>query len=159
MDGRATPYDEDVYQWSLEQAAALRRAASSGTNLPVDWENVAEEIESVGRSELRSLESALMRVIEHLLKLEYSPAADPRAGWRTSVLNHRIMARREIKDSPSLRGKLDLDDVYADALRLAALGLREDSLDGSVLPTECPYDLTRLLDEEWWPTNRHGLVD
>jgi hypothetical protein len=109
--GKLISYGEDVYLWSVQQAAALREAAAAGSNLPVadlpvDWENVAEEIESVGRSELHALESALTRVIEHLLKLEYSPAVDPRAGWRTSVLKHRIRAVGELEDSPSLRGRL-----------------------------------------------------
>lgn len=157
MDGRATPYDEDVYQWSLEQAAALRRAAASGTNLPVDWENVAEEIESVGRSDLKSLNSALMRVVEHLLKLEYSPAADPRAGWEESVDNHRYQAEEEIKASPSLRGRADVAGAYAEGRRRAARGLARDGVDATDLPVDCPYDLERLLDRDFQPVNRHGL--
>lgn len=155
--GMPISYDEDVYLWSVEQAAALRQAAASGTNLPVDWENVAEEIESVGRSELRALESALTRVIEHLLKLEWSPASDPRAGWGDSVSEHRNRARREIKGSPSLRGRLDLPDVYLDARFQAARGLSRDGLAESALPSDCPWTLDQLLDRDFWPTNRHGL--
>lgn len=155
--GKPISYDEDVYLWSVEQAAALRQAAASGSNLPVDWENVAEEIESVGRSELRALESALMRVIEHLLKLEWSPASDPRAGWRTSVLKHRIIAAAELEDSPSLRGRFRLARLYRDGVKLAADGLRRDGIGQEILPDECPWSLEQLLNDDFWPANRHGL--
>ncbi|HRJ60287.1 MAG TPA: DUF29 domain-containing protein [Azospirillaceae bacterium] len=155
--GKPIAYDEDVYLWSVEQAAALRQAAASGTNLPVDWENVAEEIESVGRSELSSVESWLVRVIEHLLKLEYSPASDPRRGWRSSVREHRSRTIRELKASPSLRGKIDLADVYFDGRDAAADGLAYDGLSADVLPDVCPWTLEQLLDRAFLPTNRHGL--
>lgn len=155
--GKPILYDEDVYLWSVEQAAALRQAAASGTNLPVDWENVAEEIESVGRSDLKSFNSALVRVIEHLLKLEYSPASDPRAGWEDSADVHRYHAAEEIAASPSLRGKLDLASVYGEGRRQAARGLKRDGLPESALPAECPWTLEQLLDREFWPANRHGL--
>ncbi|HRJ60288.1 MAG TPA: DUF29 domain-containing protein [Azospirillaceae bacterium] len=155
--GKPISYDEDVYLWSVEQAAALRQAAASGSNLPVDWENVAEEIESVGRSELHALESALMRVIEHLLKLEYSPAIDPRAGWRSSVLKHRIRAAAELEDSPSLRGRLRSARVYRDGVKLAVDGLRRDGIGREALPDECPWSLEQLLNDDYWPSNRHGL--
>jgi hypothetical protein len=155
--GKLAAYDEDVYLWSVQQATALREAAAAGSNLPVDWENVAEEIESVGRSELHALESALTRVIEHLLKLEYSPAVDPRAGWRTSVLKHRIRAVGELEDSPSLRGRLRSARVYRDGAKLAADGLRRDGIGQEALPDECPWTPEQLLDEDFWPVNRHGL--
>jgi hypothetical protein len=83
-------YDEDFVRWTEEQAAALRRAKSQsltgtrGSNLPLDWENLAEEIESLGKSDRRELRSQITRVLRHLLKLEASPAAEPRAGWRAT---------------------------------------------------------------------------
>jgi len=96
-------YRQDVYLWSREQSAALRKAASAGSNLPIDWENVAEEIESVGNSERLALNSHIVRIIEHLMKLAASPAHDPRRGWISTILD----AQREIEDvlesSPSLR--------------------------------------------------------
>ena len=84
-------YDEDFVRWTEEQAAALRRARSippagiSGSNLPLDWDNLAEEIESLGKSDRRELRSQITRVLRHLLKLEASPAAEPRAGWRATI--------------------------------------------------------------------------
>ena len=156
MDARAS-YEEDVYLWSQQQTRLLREAAAAGSSLPLDWENVAEEIESVGRSELSSVESALVRVIEHLLKLEYSPAAELRRGWRSSVREHRSRILREIKASPSLRSKIDLPDVYRDGREAAADGLSYDGLSESVLPAECPWTLELLLDRDFWPENRHWL--
>jgi len=156
MDSRIG-YDDDFYAWTQEQARLLREAARERINTPLDFENLAEEVESMGRSEARALASALMRVIEHLLKLEHSPVAEPRAGWRTSVLNHRIDAGEELEASPSLQRRIDLDRIYRNAARLAADGLSRDGVPADALPAECPYDLERLLDPDWWPVNRHGL--
>jgi Domain of unknown function DUF29 len=80
-------YDEDFVRWTEEQAAALRQA--KGSNLPLDWENLADEIESLGRSDRRELRSQITRFLRHLLKLESSPAAEPRAGWRSTIREAR----------------------------------------------------------------------
>src|SRR5439155_14627168 len=71
-------YEQDFLLWTKEQATALRRAADS--NLPLDWENLAEEMESLGASQRTELNSQLRRVLRHLFKLEASPAFEPRAG-------------------------------------------------------------------------------
>jgi uncharacterized protein DUF29 len=96
-------YQKDIYLWSREQSAALRDAAGAKLNLPIDWENVAEEIESVGNSERLALNSHIVRIIEHLMKLDASPAHGPRRGRISTILD----AQREIEDvlesSPSLR--------------------------------------------------------
>jgi hypothetical protein len=65
-------------RWAEAQAEGLRRAAEAGSNLPLDWYNLAEEIESLGRSQRRELRSRLATIIEHLLKLQFSPAMEPR---------------------------------------------------------------------------------
>lgn len=150
-------YDEDFYAWTQEQADLLRQVARERINTPIDWELVAEEIESVGRSDARALNSALLRVIEHLLKLEHSPARDPRSGWRTSVINHRIEAEEELGTSPSLRGRIDLARMHRHALRLAADGPAQYGVPGKALPAECPYTLDQILDHGWWPANTFGL--
>jgi len=100
-------YDEDFFLWSKTQAEALRAAARGSTNQPVDWENVAEEIESLGRSDKRELSSQIGRIIEHLLKLEFSRAADPRIGWIESIGDARNEIERLLDDSPSLRHEID----------------------------------------------------
>lgn len=99
-------YDEDFFLWSKTQAEALRAAARGATNRPIDWENVAEEIESLGRSDKRELSSQIRRTIEHLLKLEFSRAADPRSGWIGSIVDARNEIEVVLDDSPSLRNEI-----------------------------------------------------
>lgn len=162
MDRDTPLYDRDFYAWTREQASAMRDAASAGANLPVDWANVAEEIEGMGRSDLRALLSHVARVIEHLLKLEHSPATDPRSGWEQSVAYQRQDALAILRDSPSLRGKLSgsLPDSYRQGRRFAVLGLARDrGIPEPHLPEDCPYTIEAILDEDWWPANRHGLGD
>jgi hypothetical protein len=96
-------YDEDFVRWSEEQAAALRAAARSGANLPLDWENLAEEIESLGISQKHELRSRIGTIIEHLLKLEYSPAKSPRRGWIETIGRERLIIEDLLEISPSLR--------------------------------------------------------
>jgi len=96
-------YDQDLVLWSEEQARALRAAANEGWNAPIDWEHVAEEIESLGRSERHALASHIGVVIEHLLKLQASPATDPARGWRDTIRRARGEIERLLEESPSLR--------------------------------------------------------
>ena len=96
-------YRTDLALWAAQQADALRSAARERHNLPVDWENVAEEIESLGASERRALASHVRTVVEHLMKLEASPAADPRNGWIATILRARDDIEEVLRASPSLR--------------------------------------------------------
>jgi hypothetical protein len=98
-------YDLDFVLWAQDQAAALRRAKDS--NLPLDWENLAEEIESLGKSQRHELRSQITRILRHLLKLQVSPAIEPRAGWRTTIKEARIEIDAVLEDSPSLRREVD----------------------------------------------------
>jgi hypothetical protein len=157
MDSRIG-YDTDFLAWTEEQARLLREASRERINTPIDWENVAEEIESMGRSELRAVESALVRVIEHLLKLEHSPAEPPRGGWRRSVREQRDQANDALDDSPSLRGKLDVAKACRRGRDYAIDGLEQDRIAVELSLTDCPYTLDQILDPDWWPVNRHGLT-
>ena len=118
-----TLYDRDFVLWTEEQAAALRRA--KGSNLPLDWENLAEEIESLGKSDRRALTSQIRRILHHLLKIEASPATAPRAGWRSTVRNARAEIADILRDSPSLRRPIDA--TITEQIGIAA-GLAEDDL-------------------------------
>jgi hypothetical protein len=99
-------YDQDFVRWTEEQAAALRQAKSQslagteGSNLPLDWENLAEEIESLGKSDRRELRSQITRVLRHLLKLEATPAAEPRAGWRSDDQRSADRNRGSLRGQP-----------------------------------------------------------
>ncbi len=97
-------YETDVFRWSTEQAALLRRlAAGEQVNAAIDWPNVIDEVETVGRSERAALRSHLVVIIEHLLKLAASPATEPRNGWMDSVNRARDEVQIVLQDSPSLR--------------------------------------------------------
>jgi hypothetical protein len=98
-----TLHDDDLLAWSKEQAEALRAAASAGSNLALDWENLAEEIEDLGAAQKSGLYSQVRRIIQHLLKLEYSPAREPRRGWMQSIDNARVEIEYLFQMSPSLR--------------------------------------------------------
>ncbi len=99
-------YDQDLVLWSEQQARELRAAASAGWNAPIDGENLAEEIESLGRSERHALASHIGTVIEHLLKLEVSPSTDPARGSRDTIRRARRDIARLLRDSPSLQREI-----------------------------------------------------
>jgi Domain of unknown function DUF29 len=104
-----TEYETDVVSWSEHQSGLLRQhAAALRANDPaIDWPNIIEEIESVGRSERLALSSHTRIILEHLAKLEASPAVEPRNGWRQTVLRARAAADEVLEESPSLRPGLD----------------------------------------------------
>jgi len=153
----ASPYETDFYAWTQDQARRLREAAAARVNLPLDFENLADEVESMGRSDARVVNSALARIIEHLLKLEYSPAKEPRGGWEDSVSVQRDHALADLKDSPSLYGKIDLAGAYRRARITGKRGLGRDGVPVPALPAESPYTAEHCLDPDWWPVNRHGF--
>ncbi len=101
-------YDVDFYAWTSEQAEVLRKAAHGGSNEPLDFENLAEEIESLGKSDKRALKSEISRIIHHLVKLQYSPVSDPRGGWYRTIDEAREQIERILEDSPSLRAEVSL---------------------------------------------------
>jgi hypothetical protein len=96
-------YEEDFIRWTEQQAAALRQATGLSPNLPLDWENLAEEIDSLGRSQSRELGSRIAVIIEHLVKLETSSATGPRARWIDTIGRERRDIEALLDDSPSLK--------------------------------------------------------
>lgn len=116
-----TLYDEDFVAWSKQQAEALRSAARTGSNQLLDWENLAEEIESLGRSDKRELASRTAIIIEHQVKLACSPARDPRPGWQQTIRRERAEIERILDDSPSLRREVSniASKVAGGAIELA----------------------------------------
>jgi len=98
-------YNRDFFLWTQEQTAALRAVKNS--NLPLDWDNLAEEIESLGKSQRTELNSQVRRILRHLFKLEASPADDPRVGWRTTIRDARTEIEDLLEASPSLQREID----------------------------------------------------
>jgi hypothetical protein len=110
-------YQKDIVLWSADQARALRAAGAARINTPdpIDWDNVAEEIEALGRSERNALRGHIGVVVEHLLKLEASAAQEPRRGWIDIVLRERRAIEDILDDSPSLRS--EIPDLLTRAMR------------------------------------------
>lgn len=118
VPGKSSLYEQDFMRWAEAQAEGLHRAAEAGSNLPLDWHNLAEEIESLGRSQRRELRSLLAIIVEHLLKLQFSPMIDPRAGWIETIGRERRDIEDLLADSPSLRH--ELESLVAFALQRTA---------------------------------------
>ena len=96
------PYDGDTYGWAVRQAELLR----AGRFAEVDLPNVIEEIETVGRSERRSLSSNIERVLVHVIKWDFQPQRRGMSWWLT-IMNHRDEALRDLNENPSLRPELE----------------------------------------------------
>jgi hypothetical protein len=154
-------YETDYYAWTKQQAAELRAMAAARTNSTLDLENLAEEVESLGRGDLATVRSQLRRIIEHLLKLEYSPTAEPRFGWRESVIEARDMITDIMTASLARDARAGLPRTYQQARRRTDATLRRygEREAAEALPTSCPYSFEQILDQDWYPQNRHGLAD
>jgi Domain of unknown function DUF29 len=125
MIDQKTLYKNDFAAWAQQQAEALRAAARDGSNGLLDWENLAEEIESLGSSQRSALASYIMRIIQHLVKLEYSPALEPRNGWRRTIRLARLQVQRRLKANPSLKPELgqSVEDETVTGIELAIADL------------------------------------
>lgn len=133
---------DDPLAWSERQAALLRRlAGGERLNEAVDWANVIEEIESLGRSELQAVRSPLSRALERLLKIHGWPDG-PVSHWRREA--RAFLADADLQVSPSMRQRLDLRDLYERARQVIAA----DDLDGKkpeALPDSCPFEIEDLI--------------
>jgi hypothetical protein len=148
-------YDRDFVRWAEEQAAALRAAAGLGTDLPLDWENLAEEIDSLGRSQRRELRSRIAVVIEHLLKLECSLATDSRPGWIDTIGREPGDIEDLLADSPSLKSEVAgmIGRETPKKIRLVVRSLRERGETATKLDAEAGgirYAEEQVLGD-WFP--------
>jgi hypothetical protein len=131
---QASQYEQDMGAWATSQAAALRAVGSAVSNgqdpaaeppRTLDWDSLAEEIEGLAKRDWRELASRLALIIEHLVKLEFSPVIGPRAVSNDTILRERAEIVSTLRDSPSL-GR-SVPDLLADrmdgAIELAARSL------------------------------------
>ena len=137
-------YDTDLYEWTIEQAGALRRRAVN----ELDYDNLAEEIESVGRSERREIRSRLEFLLIHLLKWHYQPAKQSES-WRASVSQARQRIEDVLSDNPSLRSFPA--EALPSAYRLAILDRAIRRLEIMHLPEACPGTIEEVLRDDFWP--------
>jgi len=137
-------YEKDFYAWTVEMAQALKSKAID----QLDFEHLSEELEDMGASQERELESRLAILIMHLLKWEYQPTYQSKS-WSLTIKEQRRKIQRRLSKTPSLKSKVNnmLDDVYGDALLSAQ---KETGLDESVFPKKLPYSLKELLDDNFY---------
>jgi Domain of unknown function DUF29 len=142
---RNSNYDTDFYGWAIEQAALLRTGQLSAA----DVDNIAEEIESMGRTEKRELISRLTVLLTHLLKWKFQPKGRC-SSWRTSVKVQRNSILDHLQDNPSL--KPQIPDAMARANRIAVLEAAEETKQPeSNFPEPCAWSFDEVIDPDFWP--------
>ncbi|MGF6899465.1 DUF29 domain-containing protein [Paraburkholderia sp. GAS348] len=138
-------YERDFYAWANEQAALLR----SGKLADADLGHIAEEIESMGRSEKRELVNRLTILLTHLLKWQFQSAFRGRS-WQLTVIEQRRKVVAHLEDNPSLKGVLP--SAFATAYGYALIEAeRETGLPESTFPASSPYTVEQVFDEGFWP--------
>ncbi|BAW79955.1 hypothetical conserved protein [Candidatus Nitrosoglobus terrae] len=141
-------YNTDYYAWTYETAAKLRQEKFN----EVDMNQIAEELEEMGRSELGELENRLIIILAHLLKWQYQP--DRRGNsWRLTIKEQRFRVKRVLRKNPSLKPKLSeaVLEAYIPALMQAA---RETNLTEETFPAafeQTNWMIEQVLDEIFYP--------
>ena len=148
-------YEEDFYLWVEHQADLLRK----GRLHDLDLAHLIEEVEDLGANLRNAVTSRTREIILHLLKLQYSPAVEPRAGWRESVGKQRDDLELEITPSLMRHIAAELEAIFQKARRRALDDLAQDRVKPDQLPTTCPYTFEQIIDPVWRPHNVHGIKD
>ena len=148
-------YYEDSLAWAERQAGLLRRlAAGERVNDELDWANVIEEIEDVGRSELRAVRSLLRRAVEHLLKIHGWPDG-PVEHWSSEARTFLSDANAEI--TPSMRSRLSVPALYQRA-RAVIVANTLDGRPPGPLPEACPFTVKDLIVKGNAPPDLDALL-
>jgi hypothetical protein len=145
-------YETDFYAWTQEQATLLRKQEWSQIDLP----NLIEEIESLGKQQRQELRNRLSLLIAHLLKWDYQPQQRSRS-WLATLRVQRRDTLRLLKDNPSLKPYLDdaLSEAYENARDLA---MGDTNLPEQTFSLDCPYSLTEILDDRFYPGESSNLL-
>ncbi len=138
-------YDRDFYAWANEQASLLRKGDLSHA----DIEHIAEEIESMGKTEKRELISRLTVLLLHLLKWRFQPTLRGKS-WRLSIEGQRLDIDAHLKDNPSLKAGLSAAIAYS-YRRALIEAERETGLDAATFPIECPWSFDQMMNSDFWP--------
>ena len=139
-------YESDFYEWLMYSAKLLRGRKIN----ELDFEHLAEEIESVGASEKREIRNRLVVLIMHLLKWQFQ-AVRRSDSWRRTIIDQRDSIELVLKDSPSLRPRLQQfieEAYYPSAVHQA---VEETGMIESVFPKICPYTLEQIFDKHFYP--------
>ncbi|MBE9176004.1 DUF29 domain-containing protein [Synechocystis salina LEGE 06155] len=141
-------YETDYNLWILETVKKMQCRDVEG----LDWENLIDEVLSLSKNDKRKLESLLMRLIEHLLKLGYCETEKERNRnhWKGEIINFRKQIKRLLRDSPSLNPYLGsvFKECYQDARDIVS---QISDLPFSTFPEQPIATLEQILDEDWLP--------
>jgi len=144
-------YNKDFYAWLMKNAGLLRQHKFN----EVDIEHVAEELESMGKSEKRELTSRLTVLLAHLLKWKFQPALRSRS-CKNTILTQRIDILELLEDSPSLKYELEERAVIAyEKARLSAED--ETGIDKNNFPETCPFTFEELLKKDFLPEDQNTI--
>jgi hypothetical protein len=156
MNQHTQIYEQDIDAWIDQQVRLLKE----GRLREIDVEHLIEELQDMGKSNRRELESRLIILIAHLLKWQFQREAlsdqwkeFEGKSWRNTIIEQRAQLLFLLKKVPSLRSMIKdaIADAYPEAYRLA---VRETGLEPNVFPEQCPYAPDQLLDEDYYPNNQ-----
>ena len=142
-------YESDFYAWTQQQAQLLREKRWND----LDLENLVDEVESVGRSDKRQIQSRLEILLAHLLKWKYQPGGRGGGGWVGTMFEQRQRLADLIEDSPSLRSFYQ-EQVAKTYLAGRLLAAKETGIAFGLFPEECPFTPEQVLDLEFFPEDR-----
>ncbi len=153
---RVDLYGEDFFAWTCDQAAALR-ARRSGENA-LDYDNLAEEIEDLGKAASRTCRSLVERIVDHLLKLRFSTSPDTIPHWRGEIIEFRDQLDQELTRSIENKLAPELPVIYAK--RVKVLGVKGVLGSSAVEQArqEGPPDWSEIRTEDWFPESAHSEV-
>ncbi|MGA0130913.1 MAG: DUF29 domain-containing protein [Candidatus Nanopelagicales bacterium] len=138
-------YTTDFYSWAYQQAQLLREKKFD----QVDWSNLIEEIEDLGRSEYRALVSAIEQLTLHLLKWQHQKELRS-PSWRNSIDKQRLQIERILEDNPGLQSQIP--DLIAKGYKYGRKGAsKETFLNEKIFPEACPYTWAELTNESFFP--------
>ena len=145
MASNQSLYTQDFYAWANEQAKLLREGKIAQADIP----NIAEEIESMGRSERRELISRLTVLLLHLLKWKYQPSLQG-GNWEISIREQRRRTLEHLDENPSLKASLDeiMRAAYNNAIGDAEL---QTGLERGAFPAVCPWSFDQAMNADWLP--------
>jgi ribosomal protein L29 len=140
-----TAYDLDFHAWTKEQAEALRRRSGN----EIDWDNLAEEVESLGKTQVSELTSRLTVLLTHLLKWLYQPERRG-SSWAATIKEQRKRIARHLRQNPSLQA-IEMEEFVEayDTARIRAAG--ETDLPEESFPEQAPFTLQEAKAADFWP--------
>ncbi|MEB3310140.1 MAG: DUF29 domain-containing protein [Snowella sp.] len=137
VESKPNLYETDYYLWLEKTIEALQSSNLS----QIDYQNLIEELTSLGKTDLRTVNSLIKQIIIHRLKIDYLPDREPRKHWCKEIFNFQDQLSDTL--TAFLQAKIDLDELYRRAKRQVLLDYEIE------LPESCPYSLSNLLTDDF----------